>query len=307
MSFNAHLHGGGPAERASRFPSESVHKDYPGKLCDQASDAVPDADARLTEDFKSRRVESARSASSSSASLDIDDFDDANDIYGFLRRDEEQGLSQVADAEPVVLPIEQLPAPISFAQLCAEDNARKRRRQTEAASCPFRSIVCSLPGRHVGLPPSCSSLLQSAVAEEAANPASHVGLRGVFEGLLTNVYQAGSTCDLIVRGASAFYIGATVRTLRVRWGDPDHGHFRRWDRMYGLCRCSDAISLANCERMMISRYQDTSRWGSRCVNRGGGGERLPTVSSPGLYIGWLYVCVRDRAAGESGESRGDGQ
>ena len=65
--------------------------------------------------------------------------------------------------------------------------------------------------------------------------------------------------------------------------------------MYGLCRCSDAISLANAERALISRYQDTSQWGSRCVNRGGGGERLPTVSSPGLYIGWLYVCVSDGA------------
>ena len=158
-----------------------------------------------------------------------------------------------------MLPIEQPPAPMSFAQFCAEDNARKRRRQTEPASCLLRSIVCSLPGRHVCLPPSCSSLLQSAIAEEAANPTSHVGLRGVFEGLLTNVYQAGSTCDLIVRGASAFYVGATVRTLRDRWGDPDHGHFRRWDRMYGLCRSHDAISLARAERVSASRCRDASR------------------------------------------------
>ena len=146
----------------------------------------------------------------------------------------------------------------------------------------------SFPDRHVGFTPPFSSLLQSAAAEEAANPESHVGMRGVFEGLsTTNAYQAGATADLIVRGASAFYVGATTRSLAARWLEEPSPHCRRWHRMYGLCRFHDGLSLAHAERDLIMRLQGTGR----CANKGAGGERLPT-SGPSAG-GWLYVCVRD--------------
>ena len=126
---------------------------------------------------------------------------------------------------------------------------------------------------------------------------SHVGTRGVLGLVVFNAYEVGSTCDLIVRGASAFYIGATVRSLLDRWSDPDHGHCRNWHRMYGLCRCSDARQLVGLERALIARYRTASEVGGvrgpRCANVGPGGEHLP-LSTPELYIGWLYVVVRDR-------------
>ena len=70
-------------------------------------------------------------------------------------------------------------------------------------------------------------------------------MRDIVEGLsTTNAYPAGTAADLIVRGASILYTGATTRSLASRWIEEPSPHCRRWHRMYGLCRSHDGLSLA---------------------------------------------------------------
>ena len=212
---------------------------------------------------------------------------------------EAEEWARVADTAPALLPIEDPAAPLSFEQFRAQDaaNMRHKRRRTASHRCPFRDLALSLPPPRAAALGSATQFLHAAIAEQAADVARHSGLRGVFEGCATNAHQVVATCDRICLESSAFYIGATVRSLQDRWSDPDHGHCRNWHRMYGLCRCSDARQLVGLERALIARYRTASEVGGvrgpRCANVGPGGEHLP-LSTPELYIGWLYVVVRDR-------------